>query len=415
MGDGGPNFATLTSQSALDTVMETAGHVIAHVITESGPFGGSQRNTLLTVKGLVRDGYKTDLICGPGGRLIPEAEAVGVPVYVIEDLVRQVDLRKDCRAFLHLYRLFRSRKYSIVHTHATKAGLLGRMAARCAGVPGIVHTFHSVPFEMAGQFGAKFYIALERFVGSFTHALACVGEVLRQQIAAWQIVPEQKLLTIYSGIDFARYVPKHTPAEMKRQLGVEKAWPIVGSIGRLCEQKAQNYLVESVAHLRTQYPDTHLLLVGEGGLRPLLEQRIRDLHLGSRVSLLGERDDIADLLNIFDIYAMSSLWEGVGRALTEALYWGLPVVATPVNGVTELVHSEETGLLVPPRDPQALATAIARLVSDRELARRLGENARQKVMEIMDSQKMITAIEELYEGLARRAALPIERSPAAEH
>ena len=395
--------------------MDKARHAIAHVITESGPFGGSQRNTLLTLKGLVRDGYKTELICGPGGRLIPEAQAIGVPVYVIDDLVRQIDPWKDSRAFLKLYRLFRSRKYSIVHTHVTKAGLLGRLAARCAGIPGIVHTFHSVPFEMNGQLRSKAYIALERFVGLFTHDLACVGDVLRQQIAAWHIAPEKKLVTIHSGIDFACYVPQYTPIEMKRQLGVEEAWPIVGSIGRLCEQKAQNYLVESIARLKEQYPNTHLLLVGEGDLRPLLEQRIRDLHLSSHVSLLGERDDIADLLNIFDVYAMSSLWEGVGRALTEAMYWSLPVVTTPVNGVTELIQDEETGLLVPPRDPQALATAITRLASDRELAQRLGKNARQRVKDLMDGQRMIEAIEELYERLAHREALTTEGDPVVEH
>jgi glycosyltransferase involved in cell wall biosynthesis len=202
---------------------------------------------------------------------------------------------------------------------------------------------------------------------------------------------------------------------MKRQLGVEGAWPIIGSIGRLCEQKAQNYLVESIARLKEQYPNTHLLLVGEGDLRPLLEQRIRDLHLSSHVSLLGERDDIADLLNIFDVYAMSSLWEGVGRALTEAMYWGLPVVTTPVNGVTELIQDEETGLLVPPRDPQALATAITRLASDRGLAQRLGKNARQRVKDLMDGQRMIEAIEELYERLAHREALTTEGDPVAEH
>jgi glycosyltransferase involved in cell wall biosynthesis len=395
--------------------MDKARHVIAHVITESGPFGGSQRNTLLTLKGLVRDGYKTELICGPGGRLIPEAQAIGVPVHVIDDLVRQIDPRKDARAFLQLYRLFRSRKYSIVHTHVTKAGFLGRLAARCAGIPGIVHTFHSVPFEMNGQLGAKVYIALERLVGLFTHDLACVGDVLRQQIAAWQIAPEKKLVTIHSGIDFACYVPQFTPIEMKRRLGVEGAWPIVGSIGRLCEQKAQNYLVESIVLLREQYPNAHLLLVGEGDLRPLLEQRIGDLHLSPHVSLLGERDDIADLLNIFDVYAMSSLWEGVGRALTEAMYWGLPVVTTPVNGVTELIQQEETGLLVPPRDPQALATAITRLASDRELAQRLGKNARQRVKDLMDGQRMIEAIEELYERLDHREALTTKGHPVAEH
>src|SRR5262249_19694392 len=123
----------------------------------------------------------------------------------------------------------------------------------------------------------------------------------------------------------------------------------------------------------------------------------------------------ADLLNIFDIYAMSSLWEGVGRALTEAMYWGLPVVTTPVNGVTELIQPEETGLLVPPRDPQALATAITRLASDRELAQRLGENARQKVTELMDGQRMIGAIEELYERLDHKEAVTTKGHAVAEH
>jgi glycosyltransferase involved in cell wall biosynthesis len=385
--------------------MDKSRHTIAHVITESGPFGGSQRNTLLTLQGLVRDGYKTELVCGPGGQLIPEAQTIGVPVHVVPDLVRQVDPGKDFRAVLHLYRLFRSQRYSVVHTHATKAGLLGRLAARWAGVPWIIHTFHSVPFEINGNLKSKFYIVLERLVGSFTHTLACVGEVLRQQIAAWKIAPDEKLVTIYSGIDFARYVPAYPPREMKQQLGLEEAWPIVGCIGRLCEQKAQQYLVESIAFLREHYPQIRLLLVGEGELRSLLEQRIQELGLSSQVFLLGERADIADLLNVCDIYAMSSLWEGVGRALTEAMYWRLPVVATPVNGVTELISHEETGLLVPPRDPKALAAAIDRLASDRELAQRLGTNAHRKASDLMDGRRMIGAIEELYERLIERAAL----------
>lgn len=395
--------------------MDKARHTIAHVITESGPFGGSQRNTLLTLKGLVRDGYKTELICGPGGRLIPETEALGVPVHVLPDLVRQVDPRKDCRALLDLYRLFRARQYSIVHTHATKAGFLGRLAAWWARVPGIVHTFHSVPFEMNGNLGSRFYIALERLTGRVTHALACVGDVLRQQLAAWKVAPAEKLVTIYSGIEFTHYVAERTPAEMKRQLDLDDAWPIVGSVGRLCAQKAQHYLVEAVALLREQYPRLRLLLVGEGELRALLEQRVRELDLSPHVLLLGERDDIADLLNIFDIYAMSSLWEGVGRALTEAMYWQLPVVATPVNGVVELVLHEETGLLVPPRDPRALAAAISRLASDHQLALQLGANAHDRVKEIMDGQRMIAAIEDLYERLADREAFTTGHASLAEH
>jgi len=257
---------------------------------------------------------------------------------------------------------------------------------------------------MNGDMKSKFYIALERLVGSYTHSLACVGEVLRQQLAAWKIAPDEKLMTIYSGIDFACYVPQHSPLEIKRQLGLAEAWPIIGCVGRLCEQKAQQYLVDSIAFLRKQYPQMRLLLVGEGGLRSLLEKRIQEFGLSSHVLLLGERDDIADLLNIFDIYAMSSLWEGVGRALTEAMYWRLPIVATPVNGVTELIAHEETGLLVPLRDPKALAAAIDRLASDRELAKQLGANAHRKAVDLMDGRQMIVAIEALYERLVESTA-----------
>ena len=198
-------------------------------------------------------------------------------------------------------------------------------------------------------------------------------------------------------------MPQHTALETKQKLGAEGAWPIVGCIGRLSEQKAQHYLVEAVALLTDKYPQIKLLLVGEGGLRSFLEKQIQDLGLSSNVSLLGERDDIADLLNVFDVYAMSSRWEGVGRALTEAMHMGLPVVATSVDGVTELISDEKTGLLVrrrmlsrwPPQSIDWLRTA--------SWPNRLGSSARGKVKELMDGQQMVRAIEELYAETKRAA------------
>jgi glycosyltransferase involved in cell wall biosynthesis len=379
---------------------------IVHVITESGPYGGAQRNTFLTVQGLIRDGYDAALICGPGGPLIQEARAAGVPVHVMVDLVRSVDPVKDCRALFRLYRLFRSKRYHIVHTHSVKAGLLGRLAAWWAGAPVIIHTLHGVPFKIDRDLKSRFYITLEWLLGCLTHCLVCVGEVLRQEISAWKIAPEKKLTTIYSGIDFSTYVPQRAAIEVKTELGANTAWPIVGCIGRLSEQKAQHYLVEAIALLKDKYPQIKLLLVGEGTLRLLLEKRIRDLGLSSNVSLLGERHDIADLLNIFDVYAMSSRWEGVGRALTEAMHTGVPAVATSVNGVTELISDEKTGLLVPPENPSALASAIDRLASDRGLANRLGSSARQRVKELMDGQQMVRAIEDLYQKLSEPPVSP---------
>jgi glycosyltransferase involved in cell wall biosynthesis len=156
-----------------------------------------------------------------------------------------------------------------------------------------------------------------------------------------------------------------------------------------------------------------LLIVGEGERREFLESYIRDAGLSARVTLLGERRDVADLLGAFDVYAMSSLWEGVGRAMTEAMYRGLPVVATAVYGVPELVLNGETGLVVPARDPIALAAAIDRLLRDRTLAARLGAAAHRRVEERMSGAAMVAAIERLYEELAREKSCFSERRVAS--
>lgn len=381
-------------------------HKIVHIITESIPFGGAQRNTLLTLKGLVRDGYETELICGQAGPLVEEARRMGVPVQILPNLVRQIHPLRDGWALLQLYRLFRQRQYTLVHTHSTKAGLLGRLAAHWAGVPVIIHTFHGVLLEMNGSLASRLYIAVERLVGRITHCFVCVGEIVRQEILTWQLAPDDRFVTIYSGIEFSTYVLQRTVVETKRELGIEEAWPIVGSIGHLVESKAQHYLIEATARLRKQYPDMKLLIVGEGHRRAVLEQQIQNLGLSQTVSLLGERDDIADLLDVFDLYAMSSQREGIGRALTEAMYWGLPIVTSAVNGIKEVILHEQTGLLVPPHDPQALAAAIDRLASDRELAKRVGANAHAKAKMLMDGQQMIVALERLYDDLSKRLIWP---------
>jgi glycosyltransferase involved in cell wall biosynthesis len=376
--------------------MKTNRRKIVHVITSSQPFGGAQRNTLLSVKGLQQDGYDVELICGPGGQLIDEAQTIGIPVHVMENLVRPLVPFKDTRAFFQLYRLFRSKRYHVVHTHSVKAGLLGRMAAWLAGIPVIIHTIHGVPFVIGSDLQSRIYLIYERLVGYVTKKVVCVGEVLRQEVLDWKVRLDQKLVTIYSGIEFSSYVPQRPAFEIKEQLGIEGCWPIVGSVGRLTECKAQHYLIEAVGLLTAKYPHLKLLFVGEGELRPFLDRRVQELGLEQHVLLLGEKDCVADYLNIFDVYVMSSVFEGVGRALTEAMYWGLPIVATPVYGVKEVILHEDTGLLAAPRDPQALAVAMDRLFSDPVLAKRLGSNAKRKAEDLMGGDRMIADLERLY-------------------
>jgi glycosyltransferase involved in cell wall biosynthesis len=373
---------------------------VAHVITESN-LGGAQRNTLLTLRGLLGADWDVELIAGDGGggALIAEARRLGVVAHVVPDLVRPVDGIRDVRALVALYRLCRQRRYDIVHTHSTKAGLLGRAAAWSAGVPVIVHTVHGAPFEIRGDARSRVFLGLERLAARVTDRLVCVGEAFREEVVSWRIASDVKLVTVYSGVDFGALVPRRTVAETKRALALDGAWPVVGCVGRLSEQKAQHALVEAVAALRTAYPGIRLLLVGDGPLRPVVEATSRRLGCADAVALLGERDDVADLLEVFDIYAMSSRWEGVGRALTEAMACGRPVVATDVDGVREIVVHERTGLLVPSRDPTALAAAIDRLAADGALAQRLGAAARLRVRALMRVDRMIADLDALYRGL----------------
>jgi glycosyltransferase involved in cell wall biosynthesis len=375
---------------------------IAHVITESN-LGGAQRNTLLSLQGLLAAGLDVELICGPGGPLPEEARASGAVAHLVPELVRPVDPVRDLRALVAIHRLCRQRRYAIVHTHCTKAGWLGRAAAWGARVPVIVHTIHGAPFELARDARTRVFLTLERLAARVTHRLVCVGETFRRHVAGWGIAPEDKLITIYSGVDFGAHVPRRAVAETKRALGLEDAWPIVGCVGRLTEAKALHYLIEAVAGLRHKYPRLRLLLVGDGPLRPALQAVSQRLGCAEAVDFLGERDDVADLLPTFDVYAMSSRWEGVGRAMTEAMLAGLPVVATDVGGVGELVIDGRTGLVRPPGDPGALATAIDLVISDRDLALGLGTAGRERARELMGADRMVDDLCRLYTGLLAHA------------
>jgi glycosyltransferase involved in cell wall biosynthesis len=386
---------------------------IAHVITESSPFGGAQRNTLLTIAGLVRSGHHVDLLCGAGGELIERAAERGATVTVLPDLVRRTRPIRDLRTARALYRIFRAVDYDIVHTHSTKAGWLGRMAAIAAGVPVVVHTVHGFPFPLDAQLGSRIFVAIEGLVARGTDGLICVAEALRREVATWTSSPRPKVVTIYSGIDFASMEPRNSREAVREALALGDSWPVIGAVGHLREAKAYEVLIEAAGILRQSYPRLRLLIVGEGERREFLESRIRPAGLSAFVKLLGERHDVADLLGTFDVYAMSSRWEGVGRAMTEAMYRGLPVVATGVYGVPELILHEETGLIVPSGDPAALAQAIDRLMRDRALAERLGAAAHRRVVERMSGAAMVAAIERLYEQLAQEKNCLRERRVAS--
>ncbi len=374
-------------------------HVITRLIV-----GGAQENTMLTAALLAPDRYAVDVLSGPQtgseGSLIGHVRARGVPLTIEPALVRQIAPLKDMLALLRLARFIRRGHYAIVHTHSSKAGILGRWAAWLAGTPIILHTVHGWGHhERQHPLVRRFYILLERATAHITAKLIVVSPLNTAKGLADRIgVPEQ-YVTIRSGIELDRFLhPTRSRETVREELGIPPDAPVVGTVTRLSPQKAPLDFVSAVAGVAKKRPDVHFVVVGDGPLRAEVETHIAALGLTGRVHLTGLRHDVPDLMHSFDLFALSSLWEGLPRVLPQAMAAGLPIVATAVDGNAEAVTDEVNGLLTPPGDPQALAEALLRLLQDPSLARRMGEAGQAGAAEF-SAHKMVGDIAALYETL----------------
>ena len=381
---------------------------VLHLITHMG-FGGSQDNTLLTVEGHSRERYEVHLAFGQDYTdWEARARACADAFFIIPDLCRSVQPKADMRALNHLTEFIRKQNYHIVHTHCAKAGTLGRIAARRAKVPIIVHTFHSFGWQVActvcirpWQFYTSFikkwfYILVERYAASLSDALITVSELNKQEAIDIKLAPSEKFTNIYSGIDFNRFKVNVERIKKCYLLGLSPSRPIIGTIGRLSIQKAPLDFVAAAKIVLKQKPDVQFIMIGDGPLASEVRQAIDDER---RIKVFGYRDDVPEILSILDLFVLSSLWEGLGRALTEAMIVGVPVAATAVNGVPELVTHQQTGLLSPPGEPARLAENITWLLNYPDEAYRMKQNAINRVVPTFSAERMIEQIEALYERL----------------
>ncbi len=383
---------------------------ILHVITRM-IVGGAQENTLLSCALASRPGFHCELLSGvqtgAEGELHSETRARGVVHHLEPSLVREIHPVKDALALARLTRFLRAGRWDVVHTHSSKAGVLGRCAARLAGVPHVVHTVHGWGFH-EGQSAAVFrlYVLLERMCAPRTDVLVHVAERdrvlgLRQRIGR----PEQYRL-IRSGIEIARFRDDRTPpAAARRALGVPEDAFVVGSVGRLVPQKAPLDLVDAFAEVAAAVPRAFLVIVGDGPLRGAVEARAAARGLADRVVLPGIRRDVPALLRAFDVFALSSRWEGLPRVFPQAMAAGLAVVATDVAGAADIVEPGHTGFLVPPGDTRALGHGILRLAGDAALRRRLGAAARDAV-EAFSAERMAGQLEDVYTALVEGRPVP---------
>ncbi len=324
----------------------------------------------------------------------------GVPAIIVP-MRRSIQPLAEVRAYRCLVQEIRRMGYDVVHTHSSKAGVLGRLAARRAGVPAIVYTPNAFAFLGAGNRLCFWsYRAIERWLGHHaSHAVVCVSASELSLARRQGIAPGEHLALIENAIDPSSFVPARDRCAAKTALGLDPAQPVVGFVGRLAAQKGIEYLVEAARLAVNGQSKAHFLLVGEGELEQSLRHLIAQKRLESRVALAGYRQDVEGVMAALDIFVLPSLYEGLAYTLMEAMAAGRAVVATDVIGNRDLVRHGETGLLVPPRDAGALAQAVGYLLASPDERRRLGQRAQMAVLERPGPEQMARQVLALYERI----------------
>ena len=363
---------------------------VLHVITHLD-YGGAQSNTLLSVAGLDRDRYEVDLVGGPGP-LEDEARAAADRLIVLPFLRRSLISPGDLRVALALTRLVGD--YDVVHTHGSKAGVLGRVAARLRRVPVVVHTIHGFPVhDHMSRRRRQLLLALERVAARCADRIVCVCDANRSEALALGIARPDQLRVVVSGVPSDR-VQSGSGERVRHELGIPQDAPVVGTVTRLMEQKAPLDFVAAAGRVVAAATDAHVLLVGDG---PLHDQVAAAAAGVPRLHLLGFRTDVPDVLAAMDVVAFSSLWEGLGRALTEAVMIGKPVVATAVNGVPELVVEGQTGYLTTAGQPVQLADRILDLLALPDRGAAMGAAGAVRVAGRFDVRQMLRGLDDLYQ------------------
>jgi len=347
---------------------------VAQVVTRfmAGAGGVALRGALA----LDRDRYDITFLTGGGDRLIDEAREAGFEVVMLAHLGSDIAPAQERRGVAELVARLHAGRFDVVHTHSAKAGALGRVAARRVGVARIVHTYHGFPFhQFQSPLRRAVYVGIERALARVTNQFLAVGPAVAAEAVRRRIVPPESVRTIGVAVDTAARPPQAMArAEARRLLGVPPGMRVVGTVGRLDYQKAPDDFVAALARLDAD--DVFGVWIGDGPLRASTEKLAARRGLAGRMCFTGQRSDVPMLLPGLDVFAMASRYEGLPCAVVEAMVAGLPVVATAVNSVPDIVVAGQTGLLVPPGRPELLSRALRHLLDNPALAAQLGSAGR---------------------------------------
>ncbi len=382
---------------------------VLHIITRMIQ-GGAQENTLLTVEGLnQRDDFRATLVSGvdrgPEGELLSRVNP-STPLIIVPELGRRISPLADLVTFVKLYRIIRKGRFHIVHTHSSKAGVLGRLAAKLARTPLIVHTIHGLAFHEYQPWVANWLArSIKMICAPMTDHYLSVSRLIGQKVVDAHVVPQEKLTTVYSGMELDWFLhPKADPSSVRREFGIPPDAPVVGKIARLFPLKGHEQLLDAAPEVVRRHPGVRFFLIGDGILQKSLQDRARRQGILEQFVFAGlvPRERIPDMLCAMDVLVHTSLREGIARVLPQALAMGKPCVTFALDGAPEVVIHGETGFLVKPGDSAGLADCIATLLADPELRARMGAAGRRLVVKEFRAETMVEKTAAVYSMLLKR-------------
>lgn len=328
--------------------------------------GGAQKHALSLIKYLDRSKYKVHFISAPQGLLLKEAQAVSdVQLCLLSTLNRRISPVNDIKSLLFIVKYIKQYNIQIVHTHSSKAGIIGRWAGYIAGGRAIIHTVHGWSFnDYQGMFLKNFYVFLERITAKITTAFIAVARHDIRKGLQHQIGREKQYNLIHYGIEINTDISSAQKTQAKKELGIDSIKVCVGMIACLKPQKNPLDFIRLASQMRVKHPEVMFISAGEGILRDSMRALIKEKKLESRVKLCGWRKDIETILAISDIIVLTSLWEGMPIALLEAMAFSKPIAAYASDGVKEMILDGENGYLIQPRDVSSLSAKVDFLLSN---------------------------------------------------
>ncbi|UCC38729.1 MAG: glycosyltransferase family 4 protein [Candidatus Aminicenantes bacterium] len=371
-------------------------------IIDNIEFGGGERVFSQIIRGLSKERYNISVAGNPGGILEEKLKKIDLKIEPVD-----MASRYNLGAISQIKKIIKAKNVHIVHSQGGRADFFARQAARSAKVPIIISSIAMlVEGYDVSTLKKGFYVFIDRWTEKKVDKFIILSEPLRQTLIEKHKIPPEKIVKIYNGIETEEYDPNiqgitNKKHKVRIELGLKNDIPVIGAIGRLVWQKGFEFLIQAIPNIIEFFPEAKFLIVGEGPLRKELEGLSERLRVKDNIIFAGFRSHIKEILASIDILAMPSLLEGLPLVLLEGMAMAKPIVATKIDGITEVLENGKTGLLVSPESTGELAEAIIEILTNKTKADLLGQNARRLAVEKFSVKKMVEQTEEVYKNLLR--------------